>query len=123
HKGAVARRIFNAALAGLIVVNVAAIVLESVESIDERHLGAFTAIERVATTIFTIEYLLRVWTAVDVHHRALRDPIFGRLRYMRRFFAFIDLDSILAGGVGVIGGGDLRVVRLLRLLRMPKATR
>jgi voltage-gated potassium channel len=123
HKGVAARRIFNAALAGLIVVNVAAIVLESVESIDERYLDAFVEIERIATTIFTIEYVLRVWTAVDVHHGAFRDPIFGRLRYMRSFFAIIDLISILPAALGLIGAGDLRVLRILRLLRMLKLTR
>jgi|SRR5579872_5177700 hypothetical protein len=52
-KGAAARRIFNAALAGLIVVNVATIVLESVESIDVKYLDVFVEIERVATAIFT----------------------------------------------------------------------
>jgi voltage-gated potassium channel len=123
HQAAAARRMFNAALAVLIVVNVAAIVLESVESIDERYLGLFGEIERIATAIFTAEYLLRVWTAVDVHHGAFRDPLFGRLRYMRGFFPIIDLISILPAALGLFGAGDLRVLRLLRLLRMLKLTR
>jgi len=123
HQGAQARRVFNAALAALILVNIAAIILESVESINARYPGAFDALERVATAIFTIEYVLRVWTAVDVHHGAFRDPVFGRLRYMRSFFAIIDLVSILPAALGFLGAGDLRVLRLLRLLRMLKLTR
>src|ERR1700753_697905 len=83
---AAARRVFNAVLAGLIVVNVAAIVLESVETISARHQQVFADVERIATTIFAAEYVLRVWTAVDLHHGAFRDPVFGRLRYMRSFF-------------------------------------
>lgn len=123
HEGATARRVFNAALAGLIIVNIAAIILESVESIDARYSGAFLALERFATAIFAIEYVLRVWTAVDVHHGAFRDSVFGRLRYMRSFFAIIDLISILPAMLGFLGAGDLRVLRLLRLLRMLKLTR
>jgi voltage-gated potassium channel len=123
YEGARARRVFNAALAVLIIVNIAAIVLESVESIGERYASAFATLERCATAIFTLEYILRVWTAVDVHHGAFRDPVFGRLRYMRGFFPIIDLISILPAALGLLGAGDLRVLRLLRLLRMLKLTR
>jgi voltage-gated potassium channel len=63
HEGAAARRFFNAALAGLIIANIAAIILESVESIDARYGGAFLVLERFATAVFAIEYILRVWTA------------------------------------------------------------
>src|SRR6202012_2928455 len=90
---------------------------------EARYADAFLALERLATAIFTIEYVLRVWTAVDVHHGAFRDPIFGRLRYMRSFFAIIDLISIMPAVLGLFGAGDLRVLRLLRLLRMLKLTR
>lgn len=97
--------------------------MESVESIDVKYLDVFVEIERIATAIFTVEYVLRVWTAVDVHNGAFRDPVYGRLRYMRSFFAVIDLISILPAALGLIGAGDLRVLRLLRLLRMLKLTR
>jgi len=123
HAGGRARRLFNAALAALIVVNIASIILESVESINARYADAFAAVERVATLIFAGEYVLRVWTAVDVNHGAFRDPLFGRLRYMRSFFAIVDLVSILPAVLGFLGAGDLRVLRLLRLLRMLKLTR
>ncbi len=43
-------------------------------------------IERVATTIFVAEYLLRVWTAVDYRGGRFRDPLWGRLEYMRLAF-------------------------------------
>jgi voltage-gated potassium channel len=88
-----------------------------------KYLDVFVEIERIATAIFTVEYVLRVWTAVDVHNGAFRDPVYGRLRYMRSFFAVIDLISILPAALGLIGAGDLRVLRLLRLLRMLKLTR
>jgi voltage-gated potassium channel len=116
-------RYFNTALALLIVVNVGAVILESVEPIRAAHPLIFAGLEHVATAIFTVEYLLRLWTAVDLHGGRFRQPISGRLRYAVSFFALIDLVSILPGLLGLLGAGDLRVLRLLRFLRMLKLTR
>jgi len=114
---------FNAALALLIIVNVGAVILESVEPLRVRHPAIFAAIEGVATTIFAIEYVLRVWTAIDLHDGLYRGPLWGRLRYIRSFFALVDLVSILPAVLGLLGAGDLRVLRVLRFLRMLKLTR
>jgi voltage-gated potassium channel len=114
---------FNGALALLIVVNVGAVILESVEPIRAGHPTVFLAIEHIATAIFAVEYGLRVWTAVDLHSGQFREPFWGRLRYIRSFFAIIDLVSIMPAVLGLLGAGDLRVLRLLRFLRMLKLTR
>jgi voltage-gated potassium channel len=114
---------FNGALALLIVVNVGAVILESVEPIRAEHPAVFLAIEHIATAIFAVEYGLRVWTAVDLHSGRFREPFWGRLRYVRSFFAIIDLVSIMPAVLGLLGAGDLRVLRLLRFLRMLKLTR
>jgi voltage-gated potassium channel len=114
---------FNGALALLIVVNVGAVILESVEPIRAGHPMIFLAIEHIATAIFAVEYGLRVWTAVDLHSGRFREPFWGRLRYVRSFFAIIDLVSIMPAVLGLLGAGDLRVLRLLRFLRMLKLTR
>jgi voltage-gated potassium channel len=114
---------FNGALALLIVVNVGAVILESVEPIRAGHPTVFLAIEHIATAIFAVEYGLRVWTAVDLHSGRFREPFWGRLRYVRSFFAIIDLVSIMPAVLGLLGAGDLRVLRLLRFLRMLKLTR
>jgi voltage-gated potassium channel len=116
-------RLFNLLLALLIVLNVAAVILETVEPIRARYEVFFLAAERAATAIFAAEYLLRVWTAVDLHGRRFSHPLWGRLRYMRGFFPLIDLVSVLPAMLGILGAGDLRVLRLLRLLRMLKLTR
>src|SRR5579863_2054610 len=70
---------FNGALALLIVVNVGAVILESVEPIRAGHPFFFLAIEHVATAIFAVEYGLRLWTAVDLHGGRFRQPFWGRL--------------------------------------------
>src|ERR1700753_1687240 len=113
-------RVFNIALAVLIIVNVTAVVLESVPWMSQRYSACFLTIERVATAIFVVEYGLRVWTAVDYRNGKFRDPVWGRLRYMRGFFPLIDLVAVLPAFLGFFGAADLRVLRLLRLLRMIK---
>ena len=101
----------------------AAVILETVEAIRLRYEVFFLAAEHAATAIFTLEYLLRVWTAVDLHGGRFNHPVWGRLRYIRGFFPLIDLVSVLPAVLGILGAGDLRVLRLLRLLRMLKLTR
>jgi voltage-gated potassium channel len=116
-------RLFDTALATLIVVNVSCVILESVESIRENFGFGFDLLEHVATAIFATEYVLRVWTCVDLCEPSYRDPLWGRLRYMRSFFALVDLVSVLPALLGFFGAADLRVLRLLRLLRMLKLVR
>jgi voltage-gated potassium channel len=116
-------RAFNLALALLIILNVSCVVLESVESIGRHFAPAFERFERAATAFFAIEYILRVWTSVDFHNPKYRDPLSGRLRYMRSFFALVDLVAVLPAVLGFFGAADFRVLRLLRLLRMLKLVR
>ena len=57
-----------------------------------RNFGpAFDRFEQAATAFFAVEYVCRVWASVDFHNQNYRDPLWGRLRYMRSFFAVIDL--------------------------------
>jgi voltage-gated potassium channel len=114
---------FNSALALLIVVNVGAVILESVEPIRAGHPFVFVTLEHIATAIFAVEYALRIWTAVALHSGRFRGPFYGRLRYALSFFALVDLVAILPAVLGLLGAGDLRVLRLLRFLRMLKLTR
>jgi voltage-gated potassium channel len=116
-------RLFDTALAALIVVNVACVILESVDSIRQNFGVAFDGLEHAATAIFAVEYVLRVWACVDLRDSHYRDPLWGRLRYIRSFFALVDLISVLPAIIGFFGAADLRVLRLLRLLRMLKLIR
>jgi voltage-gated potassium channel len=118
-----AARIFNTALAMLIVANVAGVILESVAALHLRYGGCFQALEQVATAVFAVEYVLRVWAAIDLEAASSRHPLWARLRYMRSFFALVDLVAVLPAVLGMLGAGDLRTLRLLRLLRMLKLTR
>ena len=116
-------RVFNLALAVLIIANVGCVVLESVEPVRDRFAAQFDAFEAAATAIFAAEYVLRAWACVDFNDARYRDPLWGRLRYLRSFFALVDLLSVMPALLGFFGAADLRVLRLLRLLRMFKLVR
>jgi voltage-gated potassium channel len=122
HNNRAARR-FNLFLAALILVNVGAVILETVDPIRQRYDTTFELIEHVATAFFTVEYVLRLWTVVELHDPRFVHPVWGRLRYLRSFFALVDLVAVLPALLGFLGAADLRVLRLLRLLRMLKLTR
>jgi voltage-gated potassium channel len=118
-----ATHVFHIALATLIVVNVSGVILESVDSINDRFGVELWWLEQVSTMLFVVEYVLRAWACVEIHDGLYRQPVRGRLRYLTTFFALIDLASILPAIFGLLGAGDLRTLRLLRLLRMLKLTR
>src|SRR5260370_11639780 len=113
-------RIVNAALAVLIIANVAGAILESVRSINDAYPNVLFWFEQVSLGIFTIEYLLRLWTAPDIAGGAFAEPVRGRLRFALRPLALIDLASILPAYLGLLVALAFRVLRLLRLLKLTR---
>ena len=61
----------------LVVLNVTAVVLETVESIYAAHKVLFQYFADISVIIFTIEYILRIWSC-DVDPK-YRHPFLGRL--------------------------------------------
>jgi voltage-gated potassium channel len=108
-------RIFNAFIIILILLNVIAVMLETVPSIYEPYKQFFHYFDTVSVAIFTVEYLLRVWSCN--HDEKYRHSIHGRIRYMFSLGALIDLIAILPFYLHTIIGFDLRILRILRLLR------
>jgi voltage-gated potassium channel len=54
----------------LIIINSVAVVLETVDELNETYGALFRAIELVSVAIFTVEYLLRLWIApLDARYR------------------------------------------------------
>ena len=83
----------------------------------------FRAFEVFSVTIFTIEYGLRIWTAVEMPFLARMRPWRARLHLATRGYLIIDLLAILPFYLGGLLGLDLRVLRVLRLLRFFKLSR
>ena len=78
--GDTASRWFDGALIALILINFVAVILESIASLQLRWGDVFNLIEQVSLVIFSLEYLLRVWSIVDNRWREeYRHPLLGRL--------------------------------------------
>jgi voltage-gated potassium channel len=115
HSGSHTARIIELALMLLIFVNIVAIILESVPRLNASYWQAFLYIEIISVLIFTVEYLLRIWSSTENPKYA--DPVSGRLRYMLSTPLLIDLFAILPFYLAFLPI-DLRFIRIIRLFRL-----
>jgi voltage-gated potassium channel len=115
--------LLTATLVVLITATVAAIVLKSEAGIDTFWHDWFDAFELISVALFTIEYVLRVWSAVENDNGRYRRPLAGRLRYMLTPLALVDLVAILPFYFSFLIPMDLRFMRVLRLFLIFKLTR
>jgi len=99
---------FDIALLLSIIVSVIAVSLESVESIDKVYHSQLVMIEWLFTILFTIEYILRLYSTEH------------SVKYSTSFFGVVDLLAILPTYLSIFipGAQSLLVIRGLRLLRI-----
>ncbi len=90
----------------LIILNIIAIVLESYKDLRVAYGSIFRVFEIVSVIIFTIEYILRLWTTKN------------KLKFATSTFGIIDLIAILPFYLPFLFAFDLRILRILRLFRM-----
>ncbi len=110
-------------LMALVLLNVTAVVLESVPSLAAQYEAIFLAIEHVTVAFFVVEYVLRLWAAVE-HGPLHGHPAWkARLIYARSPGMIIDFLSILPFFLSVMIATDLRVMLVFRLLRFFKIAR
>jgi voltage-gated potassium channel len=119
--GGRASRLFDQAIFILIGLTSVVIVLETIAPIQAAAAGAFDIIEIVTVAIFTVEYLLRLWSCTEDADFA--HPVWGRMRFAVQPLVLVDLLAILPFYVPLVVGLDLRIARVLRLLRLLKLTR
>jgi voltage-gated potassium channel len=109
-------KIINIFLISLILANLAATIIETDHEIYERYADFFHAFDAVSVAIFSLEYILRVWSVT--HETKYKHWFWGRLKYMVSWEALIDLAAILPFFLYSYTVIDLRSLRLLRLLRL-----
>ncbi len=109
------------ALSLLILANLIAVCLESVDSIAAVYGPQLFAFEMISVTVFAAEYALRLWSA------PMRTDLEGdsqtskRLKYVFSFTGIVDLLALLPSFLQwLIPGADLRWVRVLRMVRLLK---
>lgn len=107
--------VFNISLATLIILNVLAMMLETMAAFYSEWHIFFTAFELFSVALFVVEYLLRLWVA-DLNPK-YQHPLGGRIRYLLSPMALVDLVAILPSLL-LMGGMDLRFLRMLRLFRV-----
>jgi len=111
-----AGKMFDVALLTMIILSVTVVILESVRPLRESYHDLFTNVEWIFTLVFTLEYLLRIYSAPNPR------------KYITSFFGIIDLLAILPTYMGLIFDQStflltIRALRLLRIFRVFKLGR
>ena len=87
-------------LSFLIITNILAVSLESVESIGIAYRQAFLIFEYFSVVIFGFEYLLRIWSSAERTSGAAQTATGRRLAYIFSFNGLVDLNSSKPFGSG-----------------------
>ncbi len=103
-----AGKTFDVILLILILFSVIVVMLETIKTLQVEHRTFFYYIEWIFTIIFTIEYILRIYST--------RHP----KSYIFSFYGIVDLLSIVPTFISIfiVGTQSLLIIRALRLLRV-----
>jgi voltage-gated potassium channel len=103
-----AGRVVGWSIMALIICSSLSVVVETVPELPQQARRWLRGFEILAVAVFTLEYILRIWTAR------------GRLSKALEPLVLLDLLAILPFYVGLFGAGmvDLRVLRILRTVRI-----
>ncbi len=117
YKGDAPSRFFDMFISAVIMINITAMLLSTFDELS-RFSGVFEIIELVTVIIFSIEYLLRLWTADLLYPD--KSFLGSRIRFLFSWDGIVDLLTILPFYFlsGFIVFRMLRVVRIFRLFRI-----
>jgi voltage-gated potassium channel len=119
-----AAELFDDAMVALIILNVLAVILESVPSIHDPFATEFLIFDIASVAIFTIEYSLRLWASIEIPAVRQRGAFLGRLMFASRPSQIIDFLAFAPTYLSwIFPAADLRILRVFRLLRFLKLAR
>lgn len=110
-----AAKIFDLFIIGLIIINLIMVIADTF-TLPDKLSNIMSYLETFSVIIFSIEYILRVWTA-DLVYSDLK-PAKARIKYILSFMALIDLVAILPFYIPFLIKIDLRALRALRTVRL-----
>ena len=116
HPDDTASRATDLFLFVLIALNVVAVIVETVEDVATQYAVVFEYFEVFSVGVFTIEYVLRLWTCVV--DRRYASSVGGRIRFAGSWHAVVDILAILPFYLPMFLSIDLRVIRALRFFRL-----
>lgn len=121
--GGTLHHIFDNFIVFWVVVSVMAVILESVQDVHYLLNLEFIVLDSVAVGVFTVEYCLRLYCCVE--NPAMRNGLWGRVKYVKSPSAIIDLLAIVPFFLEAFLYHlfDLRFLRIFRLVRLLKLTR
>jgi voltage-gated potassium channel len=111
------------ALVTLIVINLVAVALESMPKYASSYATAFDWIEYVSLAVFTIEYVLRLWVAVEHGPYRHLSHMRARIKYATSTAGIIDLIAVLPFWFAMMLPSDFRFVLVFRMVRFFKIAR
>lgn len=106
---------FDFAIMILIILNLVAIVLETIPEIYQSLKGFFRIFEIISVFIFSIEYLLRIYISDLTHPSGSKFK--SILKFVFSAYGLIDLMAIIPFYMPFIFKIDLRFIRILRFMR------
>lgn len=108
-------------IATIVLLNIVAVVLGSVNTLYQRWSIYFDYFEWFSIILFSVEYLLRIWASGARFPPGYGNSWRGRKAYILSFYGLIDLIALAPYFLQVlIPGLDLRIVRAVRLVRVFK---
>ncbi len=107
----------------VVVVSLISTALETVPSLEARYGRWFIGVELVSLVLFTVEYLARVWVAVEHAPDRHLTPARARLKFVTSPAGIIDLLAVLPFWLALPFFGDLRSMLEFRLVRFLKLAR
>ena len=115
ESGNAAGKVFDVFIMALIIVNVIMVIVDTFD-IPPAVQTFSRCFEVISVIIFTVEYVLRLWTC-DLKHPG-KPAAISRIKYIFSFMAIIDLLAIVPFYLPLIISIDLRVLRMLRVVRL-----
>ena len=116
-------RAVNAFIILLIILNAIAFAADTVPELADRYADEFEAFNVFSVMVFTVEYGLRLWSAVDIPMLSRLPHWRSRLRFALRPIMIIDLLAFLPWYLHWVYPIDLRILRVFRLFRLLKLVR
>jgi voltage-gated potassium channel len=109
------KKLFDYFIISLIILNTLFYIFETVDSFAEKYNRIFGILETFSVVVFTLEYVLRLWTCTFMEK--YKRPFIGRIKYAFSLFALIDLFAFLPFYLYTLTHVDLIFIRVLRLFR------
>ena len=108
--------IFDFIIIFLVIINVIVIFLDTFKNIRIYIEPYYKIIDTVSIIVFSIEYILRIWTASLMYSKL--SPVKSRIKYIFSAEAIIDLIALFSFYLPLFSYQNINIIRIFRLFRI-----